>query len=163
MKHKHAPPLWIALLVASASLGGCGNESASSPSPPTPSPPTAPPAYPVMVEPTNRLTFGPGGIAPAGTTFHISVVTKSDTTAFNLNRCGEPCTTAVTITIWQPEVYRVGDDLSWRAVSEGWYYMWAEDLRTNAPATAVSDQIRGSKLRITFDSGAVIDAWYTVP
>jgi hypothetical protein len=155
-----------ALLVLFASLGGCGGSSGTSPSPATPSPSVAPPAsttHPARVEPTNRLTFGPNGFTPAGTVFYISVVTKSDTTRFRLELCGVPCNTASDVKIWQPENYAAGEELSWRVEVGGQYYQWGQNVSTNRSETAVSDELRGTKLRITFDSGSVIDAWYTTP
>ena len=143
-------------------LSGCGGESATSPSPPTPSPPPSP-IYPVRVEPTNRLSFGPADATPAGTSFYVSIVVKSDATAFRLHRCGEPCNTATTVKVWAPETYTAGENLVWRVDLAGEYYMWAQDVRTSGAIRAASDEARGSKLRIVFDSGAVIDSWYTTP
>jgi hypothetical protein len=157
----HGMTVGRAFLLCSA-LCGCGGESATSPSPTTPSPPASP-IYPVRVEPTNRLTFGPADATPAGTSFHISIVVKSDATAFRLHRCGEPCNTATTVDVRAPETYTVGENVVWRVDVAGRYYMWAQDVRTSSSIRAASDEVRASKLRMVFDSGAVIDSWYTIP
>ncbi len=118
---------------------------------------------PVRVAPTYRKTFGPGRVTLAGTVFYISVVTKTDSTAFRLHRCGEPCTTAVTVKVWQPQTYAAGDELSERVELGGEYYLWAQNVVKDEVDRAVSDDLRGDKLRITFESGAVVDSWYVTP
>ncbi len=120
----------------------------------------------MRVEPTNRYTFGPGRVTPAGTVFYVTVVTKANNIAFRLHRCDEPCTTAATVKVWQPQAYAAGDELSERVELEGKYYLWAQDVMKNgedAVDRAMSDDFRGYKLRIFFDSGAVINTWYVVP
>jgi len=133
-----------------------GNESASDASPRS--------IHPAKVEPTRRRTFGAGEVTPEGTEFYIFVVTKVDTTDFMLNLCGEPCSTATAVKTWYAEEYQSGDELSQRVNVQGEYYLWAPDrtFQNDAP-TAVSDELRGDKLHITFNTGCVIDAWYTTP
>ncbi len=157
----HGMTVARAFLLCSA-LCGCGGKSAISPSPTSPSPPASS-IYPVRVEPTNRLSFGPADATPAGTSFYVSIVVKSDATAFRLHRCGEPCDTATTVKAWAPETYTAGENLVWRVELAGKYYLWTQDVRTSSAIRAASDEVRGGKLRVVFDSDAVIDSWYTTP
>jgi hypothetical protein len=69
----------------------------------------------------------------------------------------------VPIAVWRPEDYAAGDELSWRVTAPGSYYLWNQDPHSNAPMVAVSYEFAGNRLRITYDSGAVIEAWYVVP
>ncbi len=101
-----------------------------------------------------------------GTVFYISVVAKAGNIAFRLHLCGERCNTATTIKVWQPQTYEAGDELSERVSQEGDYYIWSQIVLKEGEDSvdrAVSDELRGDKLRITFESGTVIDAWYVMP
>ena len=111
----------------------------------------------------NRKTFGPQKITPAGTVFHLKILSKGEHDAIRLHRCGEPCNTASTVNIWEPKSYKSGDQLSWRVDQDGMYYIWIEDQAKKKSVVASSDELSGAKLRIVFASGAIIEAWYTTP
>lgn len=118
---------------------------------------------PLFVEAAHQRTFGARQPTPAGTTFTIRVVRKADHNAFRLHRCADPCKTATTVTVWKPDVYRSGDELSWRTAEDGTYYLWNEDVRTQASVPAFSNEFLGKRIRIVYESGAIIEAWYVVP
>ncbi len=63
----------------------------------------------------------------------------------------------------QPESYDVGDELRWPADKPGKYYPWNQDLRTEEASQALTWEIKGNALRLTFASGAVVEAWYVTP
>lgn len=149
----------ISFLISIALLCGCGGGESNV----APTAVSQPVNLPVRVEPTNRNTFGPGRVTPAGTVYYIRVVTKSDSTAFRFHLCGEPCNTAQTVKVWSPTTYAAGDELSEPAPVEGEYYLWAQDVVADGVDRAVSDTLRGDRLRITFESGAIIDSWYVIP
>ena len=117
----------------------------------------------IYVEPQRNRSFGPQQVTPAGTVFHLKVLTKADNNAFRLQRCAEPCKTAETIKVWQPADYRVGDELLWRADREGMYYLWNQDPRDDRSVEATTHWFVGNRTRIAFDSGAVIEVWYEIP
>lgn len=119
--------------------------------------------YPARVQPKTRKTFGALQVTPAGTEFHLLVVSKIDTTDFMLALCGEPCSTATLVKYWYSEEYASGDELSWRVSAAGRYYLWAPDRNRNDAPVAVADELLGDKLRITFDTGCIVDAWYVIP
>src|SRR5262245_55805053 len=68
---------------------------------------TSDPAPLIYVESQRNRTFGPQRETPAGTVFHIKVVTKADSNALRLHRCGDKCKSAETVKLWQPGDYRV--------------------------------------------------------
>lgn len=141
-------------------------DTGAEPSPGSSPPVAMSPNKPMRVEPKNKYSVGPRGVTPAGTVFYAKVLTKADNIALRLHLCGEPCTTAETVRVWWPRTYAAGNELSERVEVEGKYYLWAEDVTKNGEASvdrAASDDIRGDKLRIIFESGTVIDAWYVVP
>lgn len=121
------------------------------------------PAPLIYVESQRSRTFGPQRVVPAGTVFTIKVVTKADGNALRLHRCGEGCKSAETVKLWQPGDYRVGDELTWRADREGTYYLWAQDPRDGRSLEATTHWFVGNRTRIAFDSGAVIEVWYSLP
>jgi hypothetical protein len=121
------------------------------------------PAPLIYVEPQRSRTFGPQRVVPAGTVFTIKVLTKADANALRLHRCGEACKSAETVKLWQPGDYRVGDELTWRADREGTYYLWAQDPRDGRSLEATTHWFVGNRTRIAFDSGAVIEVWYSLP
>ncbi len=123
--------------------------------------PTAKPRF--YVTSTTRKTFTPRNVTPAGTVFHIKVLKKAENDSIQLSRCGVPCDTAVEIKIWKPESYRAGDELSWRIDRIGDYYFAILDRKTGAAIVASADHPSGDRLRITFASGAVFEAWYVMP
>ena len=123
----------------------------------------ADPAPLIYVEPQRNRTFGPQRVTPAGTVFHIKVVTKADNNALRLHRCGDRCKSAETVKLWQPSEYRVGDELTWTADRDGTYYLWAQDPRNGHSLEATSHWFVGNRTRIAFDSGAVIEVWYGAP
>ena len=118
---------------------------------------------PVRVETLHRNSFGPQIITPAGTIFYMSVVNKAEHVALRLQRCNEPCDTAVAVRIWQPHAYALGDVLIQRVDQQGRYYLWAQDIENDLIDASVSDTLRGDQLRIRFNSGTIIDAWYVAP
>ena len=158
-------PKRLVATVLLASLIGCGG--ANSPTAPTsvvtPSPASTPDPTLMRVEPTNRQTFGPAGSVPAGTVFHLSIVARSAATALRLHRCAEPCSSAFTIQVWSPSTIAVGDELTWRVDVGARYYVWGEDTSTGNSVTIVTDEARGNKLRVTFATGVVLEAWYVTP
>jgi len=117
----------------------------------------------LYVEPQRSRTFAPQRVTPAGTEFHIKVLAKADHNAFRLHRCGGPCKTAETVKVWQAADYRVGDELSWRVEREGTYYLWNQDSREDRSLEATTHWFVGKRVRIAFESGAVIEAWYVLP
>jgi hypothetical protein len=117
----------------------------------------------IYVEPQHSRSFGPQRVTPAGTVFHLKVLTKADNNAFRLQRCGEPCKSAEIVKVWQPGDYRVGEELSWRVDREGTYYLWNQDPRDDRSVEATTHWFVGNRTRIAFDSGAVIEAWYEIP
>jgi hypothetical protein len=117
----------------------------------------------MRVEPTNRLTFGPAGSVRSGTVFYVYVIKRAPDTTVNLNRCGVPCNTAELVKAWGSAQYAAGDELSWRIDVAGDHYLWALDHRRDDASVIVSDEIVGNRLRITFDSGALFEAWYVTP
>lgn len=118
---------------------------------------------PVGVEPTRRLTFGPQREIPAGTVFHLRVVVKAPGITLSLNRCGDPCSSAVLVAFWFPNGYSAGDELTWKVNQPGVYYLGARDDKRKEASAIVSDERVDSWLRMTFDSGAILEAWYVLP
>jgi hypothetical protein len=128
--------------------------------------PSAPPAdkvRPLFVESKHQRTFGARQPTPAGTVFYIRVVSKAEGNAFRLHRCADPCKTATTVTVWKPDAYRSGDELSWRTTEDGTYYLWNQDVRTEASIPAFTNDFIGKRVRIMYESGAVIEAWHVLP
>ena len=121
------------------------------------------PAPLIYVEPQRSRTFGPQRVTPAGTVFHIKVVSKADNNALRLHRCGDSCKSAETVKLWQPADYRVGDELTWRVDRDGTYYLWVQDPRDSHSLEASTHWFVGNRVRIALDSGAVLEAWYVVP
>ena len=121
------------------------------------------PAPLIYVEPQRNRTFGPQRLTPAGTVFHIKVVSKADNNALRLHRCGDGCKSAETVKLWPSGEYRVGDELTWKADRDGTYYLWAQDARSGRSLEATSHWFVGNRTRIAFESGAVIEAWYGPP
>jgi len=117
----------------------------------------------LYVEPQRSRTFGPQRVTPAGTQFHIKVLAKADHNTFRLHRCDDPCKTAETVKVWQAPDYRAGDELVWRGEREGTYYLWNQDSRDDRSLEATTHWFVGKRVRIAFESGAVIEAWYVVP
>jgi hypothetical protein len=117
----------------------------------------------IYVEPQRSRTFGPQRVTPAGTVFHIKVLAKADHNSFRLHRCGDPCKTAETVKVWQAADYRAGDELSWRVERDGTYYLWNQDARDERSLEATTHWFVGKRVRIAFESGAVIEAWYVMP
>jgi hypothetical protein len=118
---------------------------------------------PLFVESTYQRTFGAREPTPAGTVFTIRVVAKSDGNAFRLHRCGDPCKTSTTVALWRPDGYRTGEELSFRTTEGGVYYLWNQDVRTQKSIPAFTNEFLGKRIRIVYESGAIIEAWYTVP
>jgi len=134
--------------------------------PPQPSAAQNPPsrrARPGRVEPKYRFTFGPAGETPAGTVFNIRVLKKGESASIRLQLCGVDCATAAAVRVWEPAAYAVGDELSWRVEQAGEYYLWSENLAKEEPSAIVSDSVVDGKLRMTFDTGAMLEAWYVAP
>jgi hypothetical protein len=117
----------------------------------------------VHVEPTRRLTFGPAVEVPPGTAFHILVVSAAPHATILLNRCGVPCNTTTLVAFWFSHGYAAGDVLTRSVDYGGTYYLWIRDHRTNEASAVLSDEVAGTRLRMTFDSGAVLEAWYVTP
>jgi hypothetical protein len=117
----------------------------------------------LFVEPNRQRSFGPQKATPAGTLFFLKVLRKAEHNRFRLHRCGVPCSTAVTVKVWEPGEYKVGEELSWRADQDGTYYFWNQDARDQTSREITSHDFMGSRIRITFDSGAAIEAWYVRP
>jgi len=67
------------------------------------------------------------------------------------------------VRVWEPTAYAVGDELSWRVEEAGEYYLWSENLGNQEPSKIVSDSVVDGKLHMTFDTGAVLEAWYVTP
>jgi hypothetical protein len=120
-------------------------------------------AHPVRVEPESRLTFGPAVEVPPGTAFHVQVVSAAPNTTLSLNRCGVPCNTRTLVAFWFSHGYAAGDVLSRSVEHGGTYYLWIRDHRTNEASAVLSDEVVGTRRRMTFDSGAVLEAWYVTP
>lgn len=120
-------------------------------------------ARPGRVEPTYRQTFGPGRETPPGTVFYIKVLTRGPNASIRLQLCGVDCATAVNVKIWEPAAYAAGDELSWRVGEAGEYYLWSENVGSEAVSGIVSDTVVDGRLRMTFDNGAVLEAWYVPP
>jgi hypothetical protein len=121
------------------------------------------PAPLIYVEPQRSRTFGPQRVTPAGTVFHVKVLTKADNNALRLHRCNDNCTKAETVKLWKPGDYRVGDELTWQADRDATYYLWAQDPRDGRSLEATTHWFVGNRTRIAFDSGAVIEVWYAGP
>jgi hypothetical protein len=117
----------------------------------------------LYVEPNRQRSFGPQKPVPAGTTFYVKVLRKAQHDALRLHRCGVPCKTAVSVKVWEPDALRVGDQLSWRVEQDGTYYFWNEDSRDGSAKQATSHEFVGNRIRIGFDSGAAVEAWYVTP
>jgi hypothetical protein len=143
-------------LALGAGAAGCPNNQGGTP-------PMVAVAQPVRVEPVRRLTFGPDHEVPPGTVFHIRIVAKAPGTTLMLNRCGVPCSTTTMVAFWFAHGYAAGDMLSRRVENGGTYYLWIRDDKRNEASAIVSDETAGSRLRMTFDSGAILEAWYEPP
>jgi hypothetical protein len=117
----------------------------------------------MRVEPNARNTFGPGGSIPSETTLYLQIVTKVETGNFRLHLCGTPCTTAKRVEVWEPASYRRGDVLTHQVTEPGEYYLWHQETHGGNPSPATGDKRRQNARRITFRSGAVVDAWYITP
>lgn len=117
----------------------------------------------LYLEPQRQRSFGPQKPVPKGTVFHLKVVRKADGDALRLHRCAVPCKSAVTVKVWAPDAYRGGDELTWRVEEEATYYLWAQDVRGDTAVPATAYEFVGKRLRIYFDSSAVIEAWYVSP
>jgi hypothetical protein len=115
----------------------------------------------IRVEPKNRATFGPETSVPAGSVFHVAVVAQSDTTALHLHRCDVPCSSAFVIKVWSTTEAAVGVELMMRVDLAAVYYLWGEDTKGSGAVRIVGDERSTNKLRVTFASGLVVDAWYT--
>jgi hypothetical protein len=115
----------------------------------------------VRVEPTNRFSFGPGTSVPAGTTFYFHFITLgSGERGLVLSLCGPGCATASTVQRWEPSTYKAGDTISRRVDGPGEYYAW---IATDTAASIVSDNPVGSRLRMGFATGSVLEGWYVLP
>ena len=125
--------------------------------------PSIAPIQRLSLEPNRKATFGPQKVTPAGTVFFIKVLKKADNNVLRLHRCNVPCNSAVSVKVWDANEYTAGDELNWRVPQEGKYYLWNQDPRNNTPMIAISSELTGDRLRITYDSGAVLEAWYVVP
>jgi hypothetical protein len=125
--------------------------------------PVPPQERPLFVESKQQRSVGAREPTPAGTVFNIRVVRKADHNAFRLHRCGNPCKTATTVTVWSPETYRTGDALSWRTTEDGTYYLWNQDVRTGESIPAFTNEFLGKRVRIVYESGAIIEAWHVRP
>jgi len=84
-------------------------------------------------------------------------------TSYLLQRCGEPCDTAEGVAYWPPYSHEEGSELSAEGLVEGRYYMWARSLETESLIKPVADSLEDGRLRIEFESGAVIETWFAVP
>jgi hypothetical protein len=129
----------------------------------SPAQPSGDKVRPLFVESKHQRSFGARQPTPAGTIFHIRVISKAEGNAFRLHRCADPCKTATTVTVWKPDAYRSGDELSWRTTEDGTYYLWNQDMRTEASIPAFMNEFLGKRVRITYESGAVIEAWHVLP
>jgi hypothetical protein len=125
--------------------------------------PVAAQERPLFVESKQQRSIGAREPTPAGTVFNIRVVRKADHNAFRLHRCSTPCKTATTVTVWSPETYRTGDSLSWRTTEDGTYYVWNQDVRTGESIPAFTNEFLGKRVRIVYESGAIIEAWHVRP
>jgi hypothetical protein len=125
--------------------------------------PVAAQERPLFVESKQQRSIGAREPTPAGTVFNIRVVRKADHNAFRLHRCGTPCKTATTVTVWLPETYRTGDSLSWRTTEDGTYYLWNQDVRTGESIPAFTNEFLGKRVRIVYESGAIVEAWHVLP
>jgi hypothetical protein len=152
---------WLALALAAGSAGCAGAPAGVAPhGVPAARPAPAAGAQPVRVEPERRLTFGPDREVPPGTVFHIRVIAKAPHTTLMLNRCGVPCSTTTLAAFWFAHGYSPGDVLVRRVEDGGTYYLWNRDDKRNEASAIVLDEVVGTLLRMTFDSGAVLEAWY---
>lgn len=159
-------PALIPALAAVLVVGGCGGGSNGAPTQPSagnPPSPGDPRATPMRVESTARNTFGPAAAIPSGTTLYLAIVTKVDTGRFRLHLCGTPCNTATTVRVWEPASFGSGDVLAQQVTQAGEYYLWHEETQSGNPSPATADERRQNAQRITFRSGAVVDAWYVTP
>jgi tetratricopeptide (TPR) repeat protein len=120
-------------------------------------------ARPVFLEPSYKRTFGPQVVTPAGTMFHVRVVRKTEHSALHLHLCGESCDTATTVKVWAPASYAEGDELRWPVGDEGRYYLWSEDIEKGGATAARSEKVVEHRTQIVFESGAILEAWYTTP
>jgi hypothetical protein len=118
---------------------------------------------PLFIESKQQRSAGAREPTPAGTVFNIRVIKKADHNAFRLHRCGDPCKTATTVSVWKPEAYRAGDELSWRTEKDGTYYLWNQDVRTGESIPAFTNEFLGKRIRIVYESGAIIEAWHVLP
>jgi hypothetical protein len=150
----------VIVLTVAASFG-CGSEPPTSPA--------APARVVVRAEPMivsdSRGTFLPWRDAtdlPIGTTFHVKVITKVDDVTIHLAVCGVPCNTAAGVHSWSPIAYAAGEELVWRVPKPGRYYFFCRDPRM-AFSTIVKEERMADRLRMTFDSGSVFEAWFVLP
>lgn len=152
----------LAVAALAAATFGCGDDS--------PLPTAAVPvdrSQPVSVS-DSRRTFIPRRDtrpltdAPVGTTFHVKVLTKIDDVTIHLAVCGVPCNTASFVRSWGPSAYAAGDEIVWNVTTAGGYYFFLRD-----PKIAFQDVVReervGNRLRMTFQTGAVLEAWFVEP
>ena len=116
----------------------------------------------LYVEASRQRTFGPQKPTPAGTTFYVKVLSRVAQDTLRLHRCDVPCKTATPVKVWPATQYSVGDELSWRADQEGTYYFWNQNARDGRSREASFHEFVGTRVRITFDSGTVIEAWYVL-
>jgi hypothetical protein len=159
------PPviLGIAAVAGGGGYGGGSSETAAQRSAGTAPSPSDRRAKPMRVEPNARNTFGPGVSIPSGTTLYLQIVTKVETGSFRLHVCGTPCYTARTVEVWEPASFRSGDVLTHLVTEAGEYYLWHKERSSGNPSPATADKRRQNGRRITFKSGAVVDAWYVPP
>jgi hypothetical protein len=153
-------PLAIAALCAAAF--GCSSDS------PLPTTPTAVDrSQPVFVS-DSRGTFiprrdtNPPTDSPVGTTFHVKVLTKIDVVTIHLAVCGVPCNTASFVRSWGPSTYGVGDEIVWTVSTAGRYYFFLRDP-TIAFQNVTREERVGNHLRMTFETGTVLEAWFIEP
>jgi hypothetical protein len=67
------------------------------------------------------------------------------------------------VRVWGRADSAVGDELSRRVEEAGEYYLSSENLAKEEPAAIVLDSVVDGKLLMTFDTGAVLEAWYVAP
>ncbi len=117
----------------------------------------------LFLEPKHQRTFGPQAVTPRGTIFYLRVLKKAEHNALRLYRCGVPCKTATSVKTWQPDSFQAGELLSWGTDEEGSYYFWNQDTLAGASVPATAHEFIGKKIRIYFESGAMVEAWHVLP
>ena len=164
-RHVAATALALALTgCAGTPPPGTSSPSAGAPAPSAMPAPAASGPQPLFVETAFQRTVGPRTPTPAGTIYSIKVIAKAEGNAFRLHRCtADPCKSSTMVAMWKPDAYRSGEELSFKTTEPGIYYLWDQDVRSQKSIQAFANEFVGKRVRITFESGAIIEAWYTLP